>query len=201
MARWNAFFLVGITGCLRIGELFAVRWRNLDWQEGRYYVKETWVRTPRGDASRLGPPKTAGSIAGVDLSPRAVEGLREHQTRQKEERIAAGKAHRDKDLIFPNSVGKPMEYWNFTRRVFRPIIRKAGIREVGTHGALRHTGAAIMISNNEPIKYIQRQLRHASITMSLDVYGHLLQDDHNEAPGRMDSLVFGSSELGVESVG
>ena len=58
---------------------------------------------------------------------------------------------------------------------------------------LRHTYASLLIAQGESPKYIQRQLGHASIRMTFDLYGHLMPEVHQEAPRRLEMQVFGES--------
>ena len=80
--------------------------------------------------------------------------------------------------MFPNGKGNPESYGNIMRRVFYPLQVTAGI--VGMDGrpkfgfhALRHACAALMVEQGWPVKKIQVILGHGSVTMTLDVYGHL----------------------------
>jgi hypothetical protein len=81
----------------------------------------------------------------------------------------------DYDLVFPSAQGKLPSHGNITRRHFEPALKRAGLRHVSFH-SLRHTNASMRIAAGQNIKYIQTQLGHSSITITLDVYGHLFHD-------------------------
>ena len=53
---------------------------------------------------------------------------------------------------------------------------------------LRHTFASLLISKNIPIKYIQRQMGHSSIKMTMDTYGHLMPDVHDHAINVLEEI-------------
>ena len=81
-------------------------------------------------------------------------------------------------LVFPNSVGKVQNYSNIYNRVFKPMLVKQGI--VDDKGSpkfaihsLRHAAASLFIEQGWNPKKIQTLLGHASITMTMDRYGHL----------------------------
>jgi integrase len=80
--------------------------------------------------------------------------------------------------VLPNGKGNPESYGNIMRRVFYPLQVKTGITgrdgkpKFGFH-ALRHTCATLMIEQGWPVKKIQAILGHSSISMTMDVYGHL----------------------------
>jgi integrase len=94
------------------------------------------------------------------------------------------------DLIFPNEKGKPLSPINVVRRKFEPTLKKAGISRIRFHD-LRHTFASILIDLGENPKYIQNQMGHSSIKITLDTYGHLLKTVNNEAASRLGEAIFG----------
>ena len=61
------------------------------------------------------------------------------------------------------------------KRYFNPAPEKAKLRRVSFH-SIRHTNASMRIRNGKNIKYIQQQLGHSSIKVTLDIYGHLFND-------------------------
>jgi len=76
---------VAIFAGLRIGEILAMRWGNLDSDSGQYFVKETWHRPKKDRPAYFADPKTKSSIAPVDLSPACLDALEEHRLMQKKE--------------------------------------------------------------------------------------------------------------------
>lgn len=188
--RWYALFLTAITTGLRVGELLAMRWSNLDWNSGKYHVRETCLRARGGYAAGIAEPKTETSVAPVHLTPSCLEALREHRQRQTEQRLAMGMDYQDNDLIFATESGGMLDSCNIVKRVFNPTLQKAGLRRIRFHD-LRHTCASLLIAQGENPKFIQSQLRHASIEMTFDQYGHLFPEAGKEAAARLDESLFG----------
>jgi integrase len=62
------------------------------------------------------------------------------------------------------------------RRAFDKGCAEVGIEGLVPHG-LRHTTASLAISAGANVKVVQRMLGHATAAMTLDLYGHLLDDD------------------------
>jgi len=92
------------------------------------------------------------------------------------------------DLVFPNSVGKPLGNSNFRRRVFDPAIKSAGIQRVTIHD-LRHTAASLAIATGANIKVISTLLGHADASMTLRVYSHAFEDDLMKLADEMSLLL------------
>ena len=64
----------------------------------------------------------------------------------------------------------------FRQQVWMPAVEAAGLGHLRIHD-LRATAASLMISSGANVKAVQRQLGHASAAMTLDLYGHLYEDD------------------------
>ena len=90
---------------------------------------------------------------------------------------------------------------NWYKRVFVPTAERAGLRavdeeddgpNVGIH-TLRHSYASLLINQGESIKYVSRQLGHASINITADLYGHLFRETSVSAMERLTQRVHGVS--------
>lgn len=98
------------------------------------------------------------------------------------------------DLVSPNSVGKVQKYSNIYNRVFKPMLVENGIVDdtcqlkFGIH-ALRHAAASLFIEQGCNPKKIQTLLGHASINMTMDVYGHLFENAEEDVStfGKLES--------------
>src|SRR4030095_8922715 len=83
-----------------------------------------------------------------------------------------------------------------------PALRRSGIKQVRFHD-LRHAYASLLIANNEHPKYIQSQLGHSSIKITMDTYGHLMNATNNCAAEKLADLALGEgkkSEVGSKMV-
>ncbi len=85
-----------------------------------------------------------------------------------------------------------MDSHNMVNRHFHPALKRAKLRRIRFHD-LRHTYAALLIDQEENPKYIQTQMGHASISITMDVYGHLMNSVNREASNRLEIAVFGES--------
>lgn len=190
---WYSLILTAVTTGLRLGELLAMKWGNLDWAAARYHVRETVVRGSRTRPVGFGPVKTDCSLQSVDLTPRLLETLRQHQSYQAEVRLMAT-SYSELNLIFATAKGLTLDDRNVAQRVLEPSLKAAGLRRIRFHD-LRHTCASLLIAQGENVKYVQRQLRHASAQITFDRYGHLLPEARQEAVRRLDGVLFGESSM------
>ena len=165
------FYLAIYTG-LRQGELLGLEWQDIDLDKGVLHVRRTF------NHGKVRDTKSDSSTRDIDLSKDAVQRLREWK-------IACPIT--DRQLVFPSDVGNHIEARNLYNRVYKPLLKKAGLPEELTFHALRHTFAMHMIGlmkkkeYMDP-KYIQNQMGHSSIMMTFDVYGkHMREPDQTTA--------------------
>jgi integrase len=78
------------------------------------------------------------------------------------------------------------------RRHFHPAFKKAGLPRIRFHD-LRHTYASLLIEQGENIKYIQTQLGHASPSITMDVYAHLMNSTNQAAASRLENAILNFS--------
>ena len=187
---WRCFFLVGIVGGFRIAELIAMKWRYLDEANGRYMVKETWQARGKEHIG-FRQPKTAYSQAPVVLTPQCLTDLQHHRAwlaGQQLKRQEMGKY----GLIFPRPDGKPYDPRAIHKDAWPQTLKAAGLPHMRLHD-LRHTCAALWIDLGEHPKFVQQQMRHASIKTTFDIYGHLFPSRGQEAASRFDQLILGQT--------
>jgi len=170
------FFLTAVMTGMRQGELLALRWSDVDWNSNQISVRRSIYR------GEFVKPKTKNSIRRIVMSPLLRQSLEQHRYFGK---------HSEKDLIFSNENGLPLDPANLVKREFHPALDRAGLRRIRFHD-LRHTYASILISQGENIKFVQSQLGHASAKTTLDRYGHLMPNLENDAARRLDKTVFGT---------
>jgi integrase len=174
---------------MRQGELLGLRWADVDLDAARLHVSVAWQR--RGEEQggyALAEPKTASSRRQITLAPVAVDALRHHRARQLEERLGAGPAWQDNDLVFCNTLGRPIGASNLRRRSFEPLLKKAGLPHIRFHD-LRHTAATLLLKQKVPVKVVSEMLGHSQVGVTLNVYAHVMPDMQREAAAAMQNLL------------
>jgi integrase len=137
------FFLTAILTGMRLGELLAMKWNNLDWHRGQYLVKESLYK------GRFVEPKSASSKRAINLPRTLLEALRMHKSRQSEKRLQIGEAYQDHELVFCTALGTPLDRGYVVKREFWPVLKQAGLRRIRFHD-LRHTFATLLIDQGSP---------------------------------------------------
>jgi integrase len=161
--------LVAVTTGLRRGELLALHWADLDLDKGTLSVNCALEETGAGISFKA--PKTAQSRRTMPLPATTVQALRDHHRAQAELKLRAGPAYGDQDLVFATPLGAPWIPSNFGR-TFRTFKTRHGY-SFRFHD-LRHTHASLLLALGVHVKVVQERLGHASVTMTMDTYSHLL---------------------------
>ncbi len=171
---------------MRQGELLGLRWGDLDLDAGRLSVRRALQR--RGKTGyTFTEPKTSRSRRTIVLGQTAIAALRGHRRRQVEERLFAGSDWCDGDLVFATRTGGPLDP-SWQTATFKAELAKAGLPAVRFHD-MRHTAATLLLSRGVHPKVVSEMLGHATITLTLDTYSHLLPVLHADAAATMDTLL------------
>jgi integrase len=172
--KHKTLFTLAVMSGARQGELLGLMWSDVDWFNSQLIIRRTYQH------GQFYEPKSSTSKRKIDLGPTAMAHL-------KKWKLAC--PLNELDLIFPNDIGKPIDKNNLVRRHFEPAIRKAGLRKIRFHD-LRHTYASLLIDQGEHPKYIQTQMGHSSINVTMDTYGHLMKMVNRESARRLDMTIF-----------
>jgi len=162
-AGWRAAILVGLRTGLRLGEIMALRWEDLDLVTGRLVVSRTVSR------GRIGSPKN-GRTREIPLGFDVLRSLKQHQ-------------HLKGEFVFPGPGGRLL-HRNETKHPLWRACRRAGLRRLGWH-ALRHSFASHLVMRGAPIRGVQELLGHATIEMTMR-YAHLSPNVTRDLVGLLD---------------
>lgn len=191
--RLYAAFLLELNTGLRRGEVLGLRWKDIDFNRGKFTVRQTVqrVKVPNGDRKTqiiFGTPKTNRSKRSLPLPPEVIKELKAHKARINQERLAAGKAYENKDLVFCNELGQPLDPRAFTKKYER-MLETAGLEKVTFH-SLRHTVAILAIKNGVPVKTVQDLLGHEDFSTTMNLYGdHVDSEMLEQAVMTLNSLI------------
>jgi integrase len=186
--RLEALLTLALTTGMRRGELLALQWKDIDWKGGSLQVRRSMNRYA-GQGFKVSEPKTKQSRRKITLPVFVLEVLKEHRTRQLEERLQAGPAWEDHGLVFGNAYGNFLNPSHLGTD-FHILLKKAKLPMIRFHD-LRHTAASLLLKMNVSPKMVQEILGHSDIGMTLGIYSHVLPGMHEEAMDRMDQLFKG----------
>jgi integrase len=100
----------------------------------------------------------------------------------------ADRSHDRDDLVFTAPLGGPLRESKFVPGYFKPAARAAGLPPTLRFYDLRHTAASLLIREGASVKAVQKQLGHATASITLDTYGHLFPDELDGLAGRLEEV-------------
>lgn len=162
--------MLAVTTGMRRGEILALRWSDLDLDRARLQVVRSLEET--SDGLRFKSPKTSRSRRTITLPSLAVEELKRHRARQAEERLALGLGRDPDGLVVCRHDGEPLQPRSLTHE-FTRLVQRAGVPRIRFHD-LRHTHLSHLLAAGVNPKIASERAGHASVSITLDVYSHVL---------------------------
>lgn len=172
-----AWMLAATTG-MRRGEVLGLRWSDVDLAAARVSVRQ--IRTVARYKVSTTTPKTAKGTRTIALDPATAAALRTHRTAQKAERLAWGAAYDNAaDLVFAREDGSAIHPERFSRW-FAQHSGRSGLPAVRLHD-VRHAYVTALLSAGVPLKVVSQRVGHASPTVTMTIYQHVLSGDDEAA--------------------
>lgn len=186
------FTMLAYTG-LRVGELLALKWSDIDFEAHTLRVSKTYFNPSNNIKEyELLIPKTEQSIRTISIDKIVVDMLKDHK--QKQEQIEKENAafYKDEGFIFADNQGYPRLVRHIGYRMER-ILKKTTIKKDVTPHSFRHTHTSLLIEANVHIKEIQERLGHSDISTTMDIYAHMTKEIKKEASTKFSNLMEGIS--------
>jgi integrase len=185
-----ALWRLGLDSGMRLGEMLALTWHDLDQEQGVVAVRRTLTRTGRGRWKIGEHAKTSSSRRSIYLDRTTVAALRALRTPQNERRLALGRSWQDLDLIFDRGDGRWVDP-EVVRYHFARAVKSAKVPPLTPHG-MRHTMATMMLGAGVHPKIVQERLGHRSIQMTLDRYSHVSMTMQQDAAAVIGAILGGA---------
>jgi integrase len=173
--------LIALTTGMRRGEVLALRWKNVDLEQGTVRVVESLEETKAG--IRFKSTKTDKGRA-VLLPKFTLEELRRWKREQAEKLLRLGVRQTGESLVCGREDGKP-KYPNSLTHKFSYLVGRAGLPKVRFHD-LRHSHATQLLASGVHPKIVQERLGHSTITTTMDLYSHVSETMQSDATTRLD---------------
>jgi len=186
-AAWPMFYIMARTG-LRLGEAAGLQWDDPDFNGRQIRV----ARAVSKDGKRIETPKSGRSRL-VDMSASVRDLLLRLDAARKAEALRQGVPVETLTAwVFHTRGGRPLDHSN-VERAFKRVLKAAGLPLHLSPHSLRHTYASLLLQQGESPAYVQEQLGHTSINMTVDTYGKWLPRGNPAVVDRLDQRIAGGS--------
>jgi integrase len=186
--RFEALYVLALHCGLREGELLGLKGDDIDLSGATATLHVSRTLSQTRDLGHIFEKPKNGKGRSVKCSQKATEALKHHRARQNEERLGMGSLWADIGLVFPTITGTTMSGTNLLGRHFKPLLKRAELPLIRLHD-LRHTYATILLMAGKHPKYVQELLGHASISITLDNYSHVIEGMDGGLAGAMDEAL------------
>jgi integrase len=174
--------MLAVCAGLRRGEILALRWSDLDWDNAVLRVERAVEETKTSVGMK--PPKSKRGRRRVTLPSIAIEALKQHRSYQDEYRAKLGPDYEDNGLICCVEDGRLWTPSAFTS-AYRDLLRRRKLTGPNFH-ALRHAHASHLISQGTDVATVSARLGHSRTGFTLDTYVHQLPGQDEQAAQRLD---------------
>ncbi len=177
--------LLALETGMRKGEIFGLKWPDIDFDNLTISVQRTLATTGKGIF--IHEPKTVRSRRKIAVTSSLLKELKHYRKQQLEQKLSMGANYDDQDFVLTSLVGTPYHPNKF-HKAYRGILKKSNLEQFNFH-VLRHTHAAILFQQGVHPKVVQERLGHASINMTMDIYGHLMPGMQETAVQALNGLL------------
>jgi integrase len=192
--RLEALFLLAIATGMRRGEIMGLKWQDIDFDKGVLQVRRILTRVPtklktetQTGAFIEAETKTRRSRRSIIIASFALDALKTHKVQQEEIKRKAGPLWQDHNYVFCTSIGTHLNPTRDLLDELKKITEKTGLPHFRFHD-LRHVAATLLLSEGVHPKIVQEILGHSQISMTLDVYSHVLPNMQQDAMNRLNDL-------------
>jgi len=185
--------LATLTGARR-GEITALRWKAINLDTGQLAVVASTEQLDTGPVREK--EAKSGKARTIALPNLAIEELRRWRAKQAEELLKLGIRADDSLHVVTKSDGSPIQPRSLTHAMSK-FLKKWGM----TLHKLRHSHASHMLAANVHPKIVQERLGHSSISVTLDIYSHLLPNMQSEAAMAVDGALRGTIKKPSDDLG
>lgn len=189
--RLAALFKLALATGMRRGELLGLKWQDIDFAKGTLQVRRVFTRIPSrlpGKGYVEAEPKTQRSRRTIIIAPIALEALKEHCARRLDEKERAGASWQEHDFVFCTPLGTHLNPTRDMLDLLKVFLKQSGLPEIRFHD-VRHSSATLLLSLGVHPKVVQEILGHSQISMTLDIYSHVLPSMHQDAMARLNAAI------------
>lgn len=191
--RLFALYVTAMLSGLRRGEIFGLKWSDVDLERRILHVRREMLMIKTGEGRPRRPVlsdelKSDTSHRTVAMSETLTRALLTHKEEQEEEKRVLGSRYMDEGLVFCRPDGGRYHLESISRTQFNKLQEQAGVPRIRFHD-LRHTHASWMLANGVHPKVVSERLGHSSITITMDTYSHVIPGVDREAAEGLDVLL------------
>ncbi|PEM81497.1 site-specific integrase [Bacillus toyonensis] len=184
-SRYHIACILAITTGMRLGEVLGLRWQDIDFEKHTLTINQT----SGFDNKIKNTAKTNSSKRTIPLPIETIEALKKHKIKINKDKLRLGSAYQELDLVNCNDLGEVLKRDSFRYHYYQ-IVESAGVKKIKFHD-LRHTHATLLLKQGVHPKIVSERLGHTDVSLTLNVYSHVLPSMQEEAIKNFGKSIFG----------
>jgi len=176
--------LLALTTGMRRGEFLGVRWADIDFDAATVAVRRSIEQTKEGIRYKS-PKGKRGRL--LHLPALTIEALKIHKTAQDLTAAELGNAYRSEDIVCAQPDGAVWPPDTFSVQ-FARLAKRIGMKGVRLHD-MRHSHATHLLTEGVHPKVVSERLGHSSVSITMDIYSHVMPGMQESAAGKIDSTL------------
>ena len=177
--------LLAVTTGMRRGEVLGLRWKDIDLDKKRLYVRQSVVST-KEHGVEIKSPKTGSSSRSIALPQTTIDGIRQYRSKQAELYLKLGIGLTPDSMLFDEYTGFNVP--NSLTIAYAYFIKSHGFKHVTFHD-LRHTHATHLLEKNINPKIVSERLGHSTIALTMNTYSHVMPTMQEEAANAIEQML------------
>ena len=202
--KYRAMMTLAIYGGMRMGELAAIQWSDIDMEKGTLTINKALQNIP-GQETFVKSTKNKSSDRPVSLPGSVISLLREYKLWQNGKKAEMGNLWHESGFLFTTIDGKmiypgTISKWSlkFLRRHNEAVKNDVDIPEdekeayllpENNFHSMRHTSASILINQGVDTITVSKRLGHARTSTTTDIYAHLLKNSDSAAADKLENVL------------
>jgi integrase len=192
--RYPGYYAVVIMGFrtgLRLGELLALQWGDIDF-------RHKLIRVSRNIAAgRITTAKSRSSVRDVRMTSQLIQELKTLQVRRKEDTLREGWAEVP-EWVFCSEKGGPLDAGNFRKRVWDKAIKDSELRRRTPHD-MRHTYVTLRLSKGDSLAEVSKEMGHGSAEVTYKTYYKWLPKESRTDIDELDNTQADATQTQLDS--
>ncbi|MCR4904207.1 MAG: site-specific integrase [Butyrivibrio sp.] len=199
--QFKVYFYLALYGGFRRSELLALTWNDIDFDENSISINKAITNVKAGQ--KVKDTKSSAGVRKINLPDVCFKLLRLWYKEQKSLSVKLGTmwtGYRgidyDNNFVFINGSGNMMSI-TLPRKKFKAIIKNYNsqvadeykLPDIRLHD-LRHTSATLLLANGTDIETVSKRLGHSKTSVTLDVYGHALEEMDKKAAATLENIFY-----------
>lgn len=183
---WRLLFLTAILGGLRRGELVALQWKHVDFENCALHVERSISFMRNGEIFEEGTKTDEDRI--VDMPKWYMDEMKKYRKEWLKQKILVMDKWEggDKEYVFHAGFGKPL-YYTYPTEKWKKFCNEHGIRYISLH-KLRHTSVTMLIEKGVPLKAVQERAGHKQAQTTTEIYAHVTKKLSREIADKLEDL-------------